>query len=260
MNKTMKRLLTAVLALVMLCMAVPAAFADDEITPETGTQTIYLRQKEGTQTVSVDLARGSKDFTIKRSSIKVTPGDTGAEFYYLYKSHDVWGSDYEYEEWDPYSYESTTYSYSVTLRVNHSGTAKVSYKIGKKSYTVTLKVKAYVNPVTTITLTGVNKGKNFASKCKTYMPYEPSLSFPSVVKSATLKVVPKTGWKLRDVSFYDDTTGTSYSKSNWNSGLSSVSLKVGKPDPTHKYSISINFVNSSNGASLNWYFRFGNLG
>ena len=262
MKKALKRILTFALVLVMLSMVAPA-FADDEIQPETGTQTIYLESKEGTTNYWFTIAFAEKDFTIKRSSVKVTPGDTGAKLYALEKVRNTYAYDEDYQfdedfEWETYQYEHTTYRYEVGMRFNHAGTAKVTYKIGKKSYTLKIVVKAYTNPISSITMTGINKGKSFASKCKTEMPYYPKLSFPSVVKSSTLKVTAKTGWKVTSIGFNDRTAGKSKRLSD--SGLTTMSLKLGKLDPTHEYSLSITLENTKTGAYLNWYFYFGNTG
>lgn len=260
MKKALKRILTFALVLVMLSMVAPA-FADDEIQPVTGTQTIYLLSKEGTIEQWFTIASANKDFTIKRSSVKVTPGDTGAKLYEFDKYYSTYAheGDYQWSEdgdWETSTYSSESYDYQISLRFSHAGTAKVTYKIGKKSYTLKIVVKAYTNPISSITMTGINKGKSFASKCKTEMPYYPKLSFPSVVKSSTLKVKAKTGWKVTYISFDDMTAGKS--KSLRDSGLTTMSLKLGKLDPTHEYCVSIDFLNTKTGAYLNWFFFFGN--
>ena len=262
MKKALKRILTFALVLVMLSMVAPA-FADDKIQPVTGTQTIYLESKEGTTNYWFTIAFAEKDFTIKRSSVKVTPGDTGAKLYAFEKHHNTWAREQDYQwsedgDWETSTYGDESYGYQIYLRFSQAGTAKVTYKIGKKSYTLKIVVKAYTNPISSITMTGVNKGKSFASKCKTYMPYNPELSFPSAVKSSTLKVKAKTGWKVTYISFDDVTAGKNKSLSD--SGLTTMSLKLGKLDPTHEYCVSIDFLNTKTGATLYWYFTFGNTG
>ena len=262
MKKALKRILTFALVLVMLSMVAPA-FADDEITPVTGTQTIYLESKERTTNRWFTIASANKDFTIKRSSVKVTPGDTGAKLYAFEKNHSTYAYEQDYQwsedsDWETRTYDSESYDYQIGLRFSHAGTVKVTYKIGKKSYTLKIVVKAYTNPISSITMTGINKGKSFASKCKTEMPYQPKLSFPSVVKSSTLKVKAKTGWKVTYISFDDVTAGKNKSLSD--SGLTTMSLKLGKLDPTHEYGAYIVFENTKTGATLSWHFYFGNTG
>ena len=263
MKTTVKRILTAAFALVLLCMAAPT-FSDNKITPVTGTETVFLQSATGETIVWLDLASAERDFTVKRSGVKVTPGETGAYMINFCKYYTIDGSDEESDysktgEWEPYSEESTRCNYCIGLAIEHPGTAKISYKIGTKTYKRTLIVKAYTNPVSSITLTGVYKGKNFASKCKNKLPDQPKLSFPSTVSGATLKVKPKSGWLICNAYLEDETVGRSYSIDSFNDPLSSVSLKVGKLDPTHSIYIDIDFVNAATGAHLDWYFRIGTI-
>ena len=90
------------------------------------------------------------------------------------------------------------------------GTAKFTYKIGSKKYTTKVTVKKgkgdvsgdYVNPLSKLTISGVNKGKNLASKFKKVNCSE-NLKLASTQKKAKVTAKAKDGWKITSISVYD---------------------------------------------------------
>ena len=254
MSRVLKRGL-AVLMVFALCvaMALPVLAADDDIYPNTGTQVVYKssKSKESTSSVYVSLASGSKAFTIKRSSVKVTPGSTGADMYYFSKNYSVNENEYDYStsgDWDVSKWEN--YSYEIGLHAKNTGTAKVTYKIGKKSYTTNVKILAYTNPVKSITVTGINSGKSFANLTKNEAYAQKDLKFKSTVKSAKVQVQAAKGWKITSLSVYDSTKGENRSYSRYSEGVNKATLFWGTLNPTNRYSISVSLRNTSNNASL----------
>ncbi len=250
MNKTMKRVLTLALAMLMLLSLTVTAFADDgEVYPATGTVTVYRTDKSGESYVTVTLASGSKNFTIKRSSVTVKPGTTGAALVEFNKHRDIVDGEYDYGmgQWDKGGWYDC--NYTATLRVSAAGTATVKYKIGTTSYTLKVKVLDYVNPVKTITLTGVNSGKSFAARTNPSTYATKSLALKKTTKNAVLKVTAKSGWKINSVGIQDQTTGAVRIFANY-SGVSSATLKWGTLNKAHIYSIELELVNTKNGASM----------
>ena len=263
MKRSTKRILALAMALILaLSIAVPVFAADGTVTPETGTQTTYMTSKNGSGTsVWVSLATGSKKFTIKRSDVKVSAGTAGAKLYAFEKNYDEYGwlQEYDYSgsgKWETNSSDYVSYSYEAGLRVSSAGKATVSYKIGSKSYKTTVKVLNYVNPVKSITLKGVNGSKSFASLTKEAAYTSKSLKLTADTKSAVLKVSPTKGWKITRATFEDETDGISRSIYSYNGkGMSSVSLSCGNLKASHTYWISVQFRNSSNGATLSVQYR-----
>ena len=248
MKKWTKRAVSAVMALaVTLTMAFPA-FAES-VSPNTGTKTVYLSAKSGAEEFEMDLASGTKSFTIKRSNVKVTAGSTGAKLVgfwlmnYTNSDERMSGS-----KWNTSGYKS--WSYNATLSASKAGTATVTYKIGSKSYKTKLKVLAYKNPVKTLTMTGVNGGKNMASLFKSGAYYTKALALKAKKANAKLTVKPASGWKIRSAEVYDQKEGTSYGIDNWGQGLSAVTLDCGTLQTDREYAVEIVFLNSSNGATL----------
>ena len=216
MKRMSKRILAlAAVLLLVAAMAAPALAAGD-ITPVTGTQIVYRSTKSGVGEVEIELASGTKNFTIKRSDVKVTAGGTGAKLVSFRKNswsnESLYESDYSASgKWTSDQHGNARCSYSATLRVSAAGTATVSYKIGSKTYKTTIKVLNYVNPVKSITLTGVNGGKTFASLTKSAVYPSKSLTLKSNPKTSALKITPASGWKITEVYFNDETSGVSRS-------------------------------------------------
>lgn len=236
------------MALVLtLAMSLPAFAA--AITPSTKTETKYMSSNDGTAWVSVDLATGSKAFTIKRADVKVTAGTTGAKMTHFskYASNNTYANNNS-GKWK--SSKSTYYSYGVELDVKKAGTATVAYKIGSKTYKKKIKVLKYKNPAKTVTLTGVNGGKNMASLTKTSHYSSKTVALKANKASAKLTVKPIAGWKIQTAELYDWTNGSRVEMGNYSKGLSSVALNCGKIVANHDYGIEVEFRNTSNNATI----------
>ena len=257
MNRTFKRILAITCVVVLVMSMSMSAFAAGTVTPVTGTQTVYIPSSSG-GSVNIGLAYGTKSFTINRSSVKVTAGTTGAKMVGFAKRNNSYSSNYQYNysgsEWTTESYSDADYSYDINLQVSAKGTAKVTYKIGSTSYTTSVKVLAYTNPVKSITLNGVYSSKSFASLTKSSIDPSKDLTLSTKTTGARLKVTPASGWKIAYASIHDNSSGMSKSISSWNKGLSSVSLYWGTLYASHNYSIDIEYINTSNGATMSTYY------
>ena len=268
MKKTSKRVISLVLVILLAMSMTASVMAAGKVTPIKGTQTVYLSSKEvyDYNYVSIALASGTKSFTIKPETVKVKAGTAGAKLEEVRKNK--WTTTYREEyrvgsssKWKKYTSKSTNCSYYADLYVKKAGTATVKYKIGSKSYSTKLKVLAYKNPVKSITLTGVNGGKSFASLTKNQRYPSRNLQFTSNVSSATLKVVPAKGWKITDVTFYAYGDSYYYRDLGCSEGLSSATLKCGKMQLGNSYEVSVECMNTSNGAYMYvWYPIYGDSG
>lgn len=253
MRKATKRITALVLAVLLFTGITGSVFAAGSIYPQTGTRLVY-RPNTGSKygQVNIGLAAGTKSFTIKRADVKVSKGTTGAKFSYLRRETSTnkhQGESWSGSEWltDTSSYKNI--SYTAGLLVNHSGTATVKYKIGTNSYSLKVQVLDYKNPVKSITLTGVKSGKNFAALTKSSMYLSKSISLPKNVSSAKLAVTAASGWKITELYIYDQTAGVSrYIQCT--DGLSSMTLSCGKLLAARRYTVWVDFFNTSNGATM----------
>ncbi len=263
MNKTLKRVTTLALALVMLLSLSVAAFADEgEIYPVSGTITRYMSfdpENSGltSHTCWLTIASADKNITIKRSSVKVTAGTCEAKLYAFEKSFYGYDEQYDFsgeKTWDE-SYSYRSYDYTIGVRVSKPGTFTVKYKIGTTSYSFKVKVLKYVNPVKTITLSGVNGGKSFAARTKyANSNFVDRLSLPAKKTNTSLKVTAKDGWKLTSITLRDSTKNTSRSYTCTSSPVSSFTLKCGTLYANRNYQVSLNLINTKNNASQTIYY------
>ena len=255
--KTSKRVLSLVLMLLLVMSIAVPAFA--EVTPNTGTQIQYLSRKVADGNYSyiwIDLASGYESFTIKRSSVKVADAGTTKATVYSFEKRT---SQYDYKWNDAWEDGNPNYSYEAGIRVGAAGTATISYKIGTTTYKTKVKVLNYVNPIKSVTLTGVNSGKSFAAKTKnqSYMDTSKALALNAKTKSAKLAVKPIDGWKLRYVTLTDVTTGLSREIYNNKTGMTSATINWGTLSVGHNYRISVTCVNTKNDAtqSITYYIH-----
>lgn len=254
MKRTMKRIVSVMLALaITLAMSLPAFAAD--VTPSTSTEIEYLDSKSGTSSIYVDLAYGNKSFTIKRSDIKITPGGTGAKLTYFskYASNSAYASYYS-GKWT--SGKSNSWSYYADVEVRKAGTAVVAYKIGSKTYKKKIKVYAYKNPAKSIAMSGVNGSKNFASLTNNASYASKNLALKANKSNAKVVVKPISGWKVTEVEVYDDTNNSRVSFNNYK-GVASATLNCGNIVANHNYTVSASFKNNSTEGTLrvNYYIK-----
>ena len=260
MKKTAKRVVSLVLVMLLVMSMGASVLAAGKVTPIKGTQTVYLSSKstEYSQWVNIALASGTKNFTIKLDTVKVSKGTAKATLEQISKNRNIWSYQEEYRngsgKWRKISSKSTNCDYSVGLRVQKTGTATVKYKIGSKSYSIKLKVLSYRNPVKSITVTGINGGKNFASLTKNER-YATDQTLPKDVSSASVKVTPAKGWKVTWVSLDEYGGNGKYRYISCDEGLTTASLSCGKLSASNNYHVGVEFVNVSNGATMYlWYY------
>jgi len=105
-----------------------------------------------------------------------------------------------------YAYESAY----IDLKVKKFGTTTVSYKIGGKTYKTKIKIKKYkvkkekyTNPIKSITVSGINSGKDFSSKFdkQEYIPDAFKLS--GTQENAKVEIKAKSGYEVDSISVYE---------------------------------------------------------
>ena len=227
MKKILKKLSCALLAAAMVCAMTPLA-ASAAIN-YSKTRIVYMPTSGkdlGYDEISISNIPAKQN--ILKSNVKVVSG----------------GSVIALDSFGSSSFKSTTeafrkgakpythsdHFYNIGFAVKKPGTGKISFKVGNKTYTSTIKVLRYVNP-----LKSVHNAFRYANKAQ---------------KNAVMKCTAANGWKITGVSFNNNRTHTQYS-TNYNapnSGASSSTLRIGNLSAKQSAYISFTLRNTKNGA------------
>lgn len=145
---------------------------------------------------------------------------------------------------------TSAYGYQMDILLHKPGKTNLSFKVGKKKHTIELKVKAYTNPIKKLTITGVNEGKNIASKFA-YVNQCTDLMVYKKTGKAAISVTANKNWKIESVGFVDSKSGNAYSyMKNGSPTKSKVKLSVGTLCPGRRYEIGIR-LRHKNGGVIN---------
>ena len=242
MKRILKKSFAMMLAGLMLCMMLSGTAEAAVQYPKT--KTLYLQQKGsgnwyyGSLSVS-NLVAGE---TVLKSSVKSSNPSvmyvTGIDRN-IYISQDSDGES-RLEESD-----------SINLHYTRTGTSKISFKVGKKTYTSTVKVLPYVNPVAQLTISGVKNGSssNLAGKTGRGCNQNVTLKVGSTQKNAVLSVKAASGWKITYVSYYNKRQNVSRGCSS--RGASSLTMRLGNLNKGTGANVYIDLKNIKTGGTLN---------
>ena len=222
----MKRKLCKFLA-ALICAAIVLGFyqAPTSYAAETKTlDQVTIYKPESESSASFRLNDFIKLKTLSSSSKYITP----TEYYY---NCDKYSQGYEVVNGKLKEKKSKNNGYiNVYLKCKKYGSAKIKFRSDNTTYIVPVKVKKYVNPLKSLTITNVNKGKNIAKKYNKqsalYGLYELNLSKSGKVK---LSATAKAGWEIISARLvnrkYNDKT-YSHEISRDYTGKSSASLTM----------------------------------
>ncbi len=254
MNQAMKRILSFAFVLILVVGLAAPAFAAGKVTTADGQITVGISRPDSYGSggmVYLYLAYGKKTFNLDCKKIAVSKGTSGAEPSEFVKNSFSAGEKLQYRSGSSWKNRNTgknTSMYMLMLHVKQPGTAKVVYYVGKTKHTVKLTIKKFLNPVKTLTLTGVNGGKNFPVKRDRG---QGSLPLNADVKTARLKVVPAKNWKVLEVEMYDSNTGAErvigFTPNNGipapANAMASCTVNWGRLVKGHDYMINLAFIN-----------------
>ena len=235
MKKILKKLSCALLAAAMVCAMTPLA-ASAAIN-YSKTRIVYMPTSGkdlGYDEISISNIPAKQ--SILRSNVKVVSGGSSG-----FKST----TEAFRKGAKPYTHSDRFYN--IGFAVKKPGTGKISFKVGNKTYSSTIKVLRYVNPLKSISITGV-KG-NLAGKFKS-SGHNAFRYANKTQKNAVMKCTAANGWKITGVSFNNNRTHTQYS-TNYNapnSGASSSTLRIGNLSAKQSAYISFTLRNTKNGA------------
>jgi hypothetical protein len=243
------KLLALVLVLATALSSAPLAVQAAVSAPTDATY--YLTSKDGGfyESIYIDgLSKSSKVTKIKSSDKSVVTLDSYQKSSYSGSST----TTYLNSDSEGYSNSYKDYSANIGFILNKAGTSDITYTIGKKSYTTTITVKDYTNPLKTVEISGLKNGKS--SNLKGLVDSSASasaLNLKSDQKEAKVKLAAKKGWKIVSAELYDNDTNTSAQVFNYAGGLSSVTLRPGTLKKDGNYQLYIYLYHEEDGGSLN---------
>lgn len=247
MKNIFKKLSCALLAAAMICTITPfTASADSSFVPPK-TQVSYMGARSNYYAYGViQLYNVPSKSSISKSNIKVISGKSVVSLESLTKDVSSGRTEYFAKGVKAYSYSNHTYR--IGYNMLKTGTAKIQYKVGRKTYSTTVKVLPYTNPLKSLTVTGVG---NLASRFSKNSSAS-NLRIKKAQSNALIKCTAASGWKIESIYYYNKKTGISRNIYS-NKGVSSVTLHAGTLAAKQTGYISVNLTNTKTGGSQNCY-------
>ena len=241
MKKSMKKVFALmIMAAVIMISAVPALAG---ITYDK-TMTVYLTPSRNVGGfLYVRGLTGSQ--RLKKSDIKSSNPSVaklGSVDYSTYKSN-TYG-------------ESSTYidKYSrIMFGCNKPGTSTISFKVGSKTYKSKVTIRKYVNPLSSLTITGINGGKSIHRTFN--KENECDYKFNKTVSNARIRAKARDGWYISALTIYH--SGNRYSTYNIKNDKTISALNLRMPKFGKGYSLQMVLLNKSNGGDLELDVYFG---
>lgn len=242
MKNIFKKLSCALLAAVMICTMVPltANAATNTITyPKS--QVVYMSSKTSDYNYgSISINNIPSKQSISKANINVVSGKSVISLSSFTSSTWKDSTASFIKGVKPYTYSD--HYYRIGFNIKKTGTAKISFKVGTKTYTSTIKVLPYTNPIKSLTVSGVSG--NVAGKLKT-TSYASGIRVNKAQSNAWIKCTAANGWKITYMSFNNRKNNTQRSISTNNStGTSSFSLHAGNLAAKQSGSIYLTLVNT----------------
>lgn len=210
------------------------------------TVTMYRTSKTGASNILLTV----EEEGVKMSSITTNVSWLNPQALGSYKSTMEYMGDLKDKE--PFSEGDST----IGLKVSNSGSAKVTYEAGSKSYTKDIVILPYTNPVQSVTVSALNNGKNMASKTKnSSVASNISAKFKS--SNQTLKVTAASGWKITYIGYSNTTTGHHAMRVYTNSYPRTADVNIGKITKKTEGIISITLMNTKTGGEIEVDYYFG---
>ncbi|MGN0142548.1 MAG: hypothetical protein ACI4AD_09995 [Roseburia sp.] len=258
MKNVTKRLLTFALALVVAVTAFGTVSAEAALKEGTNYQkstTVYLSSKTYPTTYYsslVTVRNLSKSQTIAKKDVKSSKTSVASVYSLTYNT-----STYDYYEKVSWANTSPSYSYDIGLCLKEAGSAKISFKVkgDKKTYSTTVNVKEYTNPISSAKITGINSGKEL--KSKTADQARVSFANKKDIKNAKATFKVSGDWRISSVTFNAD---------NWNeyhsyycsSNAKSKTISLGTLKKNVSYGIYVHCYNTKTNGSLSVYYYINN--
>lgn len=233
MKRFAKLFFTTLMATLFVALCTTKAFAAIDYPT---SRIVYLSSANSTGNLAISVSGFAKGKGVVKSSVKSSNTS-------VVTAHTLSKSSSEATKLAKDGYNSKYYYDYIELTLKKPGTAKVSYKVGSKSCSTTVKVLKYTNPIKTLTITGVNGGKNLASKFNT----SSYVNGKGGKKTGKITVAAKSGWKIRSIS-YQDSKYAKYWSHSISGGAAKATLSI--PVKITGGHVSVDFVNTKTGGML----------
>lgn len=247
MKNIFKKLSCALLVAAMICAITPftASAATQKISYPT-TYVSYMSSKSTHSSYgSFSINNIPTKSSISKSNVHVISGKNVVSLNSLNKN--IWSNRSESFLKGVKTYVYSDHSYSIGFNMNKTGTAKISFKVGNKTYKTTIKVLPYTNPIKSLTVTGVSG--NLASKFKT-ANYTSNIRVAKTQKSGFVKCTAASGWKITSLYYTNDKTNIQRSIYCNSKGVSSLSLHTGALAAKQTGYVNINLTNTKTGGTM----------
>ncbi len=203
--KRISKFIALTMAAILTFSISPALLAEAKtLDPETVYMESYYYGD-----ASFSIENLTKVDSVKSSDDKVL----GVSTFYFYKNERTYYyNNKSKNRIEKASYGSTDKGINFDVIAHKPGSATISVKSGNKKYTKKITVKEYTNPISSLVISNVNKGKNISGKFKSE-----SLATFSGASAKTIKVKAKakSGWEIAEIKIFN--------RSNENIGHSSES-------------------------------------
>jgi len=240
--KNSRKFLCALLAAALLVLSVMPAYA---VSVDWRGGKMYLGSSNGTNT---------GDLTIEISDLKadskITNLKTSDKSIIRLGSLDRWNSSWQDLEDD--DNRSEYHDASIRLDGLKKGKAKISFKVDGKSYSKTIEVLGYVNPIKSFKVTGISSSNLKSRFAKTSYV---NTNLKSDAKAGYVKVAAASGWKITGVT-WSCWSGDGYRSFDFG-GVGSASLPIPKMSKKGEYNIYVYLVNTKTNVRTEFSYHIG---
>lgn len=257
MKKILKKLSYALLVMIMV-LGIMSVTAN----AETGIKydknvAVYMTGKDyldSWKSVTIYIDGVPKNQSISKSSVKIISGKNVVSLSDIWRSTENYSIEY-FEKGKKARKDISRYD-SISLTAKKTGNAKISFKVAGKTYTSKIKILPYVNPISSLTITGVQNGssKNLAGKFK--KSNEANVQVKKGQKNASITCKAAAGWKITSLTFSNKTTSIG-KRIVSEKGVSSVKLRAGNLVAGQKGYITITLLNTETGGTQSCDLDFG---
>ena len=238
--KKMKKNISVVLMALVLTLTMIPTVVQAAVAPKT--YTMYCSAAGDPDTyASINVTGLSSKEKVVKSSVKVSNSKMLVLDAISHSSNLSRRETFDGQTPETYS----RYSAELTFQVKKAGTCKVSYKIGTKSYSTTVKVLNYTNPISSMTISGISS--NLAGKFK--KSNMASAKLASNKSTARITVKAASGWKINNIILSDESYTSDRSVSTYVKPASALTLYTDALKKSERYHVNVNLVNTKTGGT-----------
>ena len=258
MKKIAKKVLAFVFVLLLVVTTVTPAFADGTYHAITGTTTVYRTSTSNGYQYSYLILAYSEDSAsqyMSLSNVSISNNTCGASLAAL-----NWDATVNVDRyyWSDGSTDNDGYifnAYYAVIRFQTSGSCTINYKVGSSSYTRTLRVLSYTNPIKSLTIKDIYGNKDLAPLTKTSAAASSTISVSKTVTNKPINATPVSGWKFSSIECRDLTTGMVQEQVGGENGFTAGYIKMPVIRNNRNYVLYVRLYNTSNGAAITLSYR-----